>query len=93
MRLDRQCSPDECFQLTILSLAETAANILLDRSEPKSRRWNRIRAMLEQIEQINATYDGYLPQNWISHSLKFNQTLEASMTKLLKTYKIDRGNT
>lgn len=91
LRMREQCTPEDCFQLTILALAETAANIMLDRSVPKSRRHNRINAMLEQIEHINNTYEGYLPDNWIKHSIKFNQTLETAMTQLLKTYKLDRG--
>lgn len=92
MTLSRQCTPDDCMQLTLLALAETVVNILRERAVPKSRRDNRLKALADQIEQVNNTFEGYLPDNWIQHSMKFNQTVEAAIVTLLKTYKLEKGS-
>jgi hypothetical protein len=79
-------TPDDAFQLTLMSLAETALNIMLDRSKPKSRRANRIVAAKVQLDAIDATYTGWLADDWIKRSQKFNQTLEVMLCTLLKEY-------
>ena len=80
-------APDDCFQLTLLSLIETAANILEQRAVPKSRRHNRIKAIHEQIEQINNTYQGQFPEWWVDESQKFHASLEVLLNGVLKTYR------
>lgn len=77
---------DDCFQITLLSLIETATNIMVDRAVPNSRRYNRLGAILEQLDKIDETFDGYLPDCWIERSRKFHLSLEALLTQVLKEY-------
>lgn len=82
----KQLTPDETFQLTLLCLAETTKNILLERcTNAKRKYW--LDRMETAIEAINRTYDGYLPQDFINRSMKFNKWIETDMQALLKGFK------
>lgn len=87
MRINTYMKPQDCYQLTVLSLMEIANNMLLDVSKPKSSRHNKLMAIAEKIELIADTYEGDLPKWWIAESVKFNEALEELCNKVLTKYK------
>lgn len=87
VKINNYVKPDDCFQLTLLSLIETAANILIERSEYKSHRYNRIIALKNQLDAIDKSYDGELPAWWVDESLLFNSKLEKLLNDVLKKYR------
>ena len=78
---------DDLLQVTLLSLIQIAANILHDRSKPMSRRENRIKALKEQVECIDQTFTGCLPEWWIPESASFNSKLEKLLNQTLIKYR------
>jgi uncharacterized protein YukE len=74
---------EEPAQVTMLCMMEILANMLHDRTEPKTRRWNRIQALKEHIEKVNETYQGYLPDEFVEKAEGFYQEIEKSIVALL----------
>lgn len=74
----------------MICMMEILANMLSDRTQPKTRRWNRIQALKEQIEQVNKTYEGYLPDEFVERAEGFYQEVEKSIVALLTTQTVER---
>lgn len=86
MRLDVMMQPEDCMQITILCLAETIFQQLLKRAVPKSRRANQLQQMLEKLENVNETFDGHLPVDWVAKSDAFNAAVEDMLVELLQAF-------
>jgi len=86
MRLDIMMKPEDCMQIAILCLAETIFQQMLKRAIPKSRRANQLQHILEKIENVNETFDGHLPDSWITKSDTFNASVEDLLVKLLQDF-------
>jgi hypothetical protein len=91
MKLDAPCSPEDTFQLTVLTLAEVAHTVIKERTDAKkhSRRMYWLDRMLTAIEAINTTYDGYLPEHFQNKGERFHRLIEADMNYLLKGCKTE----
>ena len=79
----RQLSQEDTAQVTMVCMMEILANMLYDRTEQKTRRWNRIQALKENIEKVNETYQGYLPDEFVEKAEGFYQEIEKSIVALL----------
>lgn len=78
--------PADCFQSTLLAMAETSLNIIVDRAKPGTRRWNKLQAMKEKLDEVDETFEGHLPENWVKEAEMFFVTVEAALGRLLKSY-------
>lgn len=89
---DKPLSADEAFQVTLLVNAEMTSSILRDRNQWTEgvigkRRRNLLKRLDSLIEEINQTYKGRLPDNFIKRAEVFYLGVEAGMNTLLKGYK------
>lgn len=89
---NQNLTPEEAFQVTLLLTAEIAKNVLIDRNKDalglvaKQRR-KLLSKLNGVIEEINQTYKGTVPDNFVTRSEIFHKTIEAAMNTLLKSYK------
>lgn len=77
---------EEAFEVTLLVSAEITKNILKDRNpgHPKRKYW--LDKLDKDIEGINRTYSGFLPDNFQARAEKFYKMLEIDIQFLLKGY-------
>lgn len=89
--LNEPMSPEDAFAVTLLVTCEITKNILLQRlsSDPKTRKKQLyyLERMDKDIEGLNATYSGYLPENFQNAAEKYHKMIEVDMNNLLKHYK------
>lgn len=85
--MNRQLTADEAFEVTLLVSAEIMKNILKDRNPQHEKRNYWLDKIDKDIEGINRTYEGYLPENFQGRAEKFYRMLEADIQFLLKGYK------
>ena len=89
---DKPLSAEEAFQVTLLVNAEMTKNVLMDRNQWTQgvigkRRRNLLKKLDGLVEEINQTYKGKMPENFIKRAETYYQTTEAAMSTLLKGYK------
>lgn len=88
MNNTKQCTPEDTFQLTVLTMAEVAHNVIKDRTDPRhAKRLYWLERMQTAIEGINKTYEGHLPDDFTNKGERFHRLLEADMAYLLKGFK------
>jgi len=85
--MNRQLNPEEAFDITLLVMAEISKNILLDRNSKHEKRKYWIGKLDKDIEGINKTYAGYLPDYFQVRAEKFYKDMERLFNKLLKDYR------
>lgn len=78
-----ELSHQEKSEVTVLCLIEMAAKVLKDRTTPKTRRANKIDALLQKVEEVNETYHGYLRDDYVARAERFYQEVEDSLTRLV----------
>lgn len=72
----------------LLALAETSLVMVQRGTIPTTRRGQRIKAALENIEQIDATYRGKFPETWQAQAEACFSDIEARINRLFE----DIGN-
>jgi hypothetical protein len=87
-------TPDDAFAVTLLVTCEITKNVLLDRCSRGSidrrtleKRIYYLERMCKDIEGLNATYPGYLPDNFQNTAKKYHKMVEVDINNLLKAYK------
>lgn len=88
----RPLTHDEAFALTLLTSCEVTKNILTDRcpmDNKKRRYW--LDKLDKDIEAVNRTYDGYLPDHFIAAAETYHAAIETAVRELMATYQTATG--
>ena len=90
--VERDLTPDEAFDITLLVNAEMTYQVLLKRNADTTgqlgkRRRNLLKSLGNIVEAINQTYKGQVPESFIKRAEVYYTTTELAMTALLKGYK------
>lgn len=89
--MSKPVTPDDAFAITLLVTCEITKNILLKRlsedSKIRKKQLYYLDRMDKDIEGLNATYPGYLPDNFQNAANKYHKMIEVDMNNLLKAYK------
>lgn len=93
-KMDKVMTPDDAFAIVLLATCESTKNILLKRSNGNSKRFYYLERMDKDIEGLNRTYEGYLPDSFQENAKKYHQTVEDAMNELLIAFRkeIENGN-
>lgn len=87
--MNRPLTPDEAFDISILVTCEIAKNLLASRHAGHEKRAYYLERMDKDIEGLNRTYNGYLPDSFQSKAERFYRHVEADLNALLKDYHAD----
>ena len=82
-------NPDDAFLVTLLVTCEVVKNVLAERASDTDKRRYYIDRLDKDIEGINRTFAGYLPESFQHKAEKYHKQIEASMNWLLKDYHAD----
>lgn len=82
--MNKVLSREDEFGVALLCMADTICQTLEQRTQPKSRRWNKIQKMKEALLEIDATYQGSIDDEFREYAEKFYNEMEASLTRLLQ---------
>ena len=82
-------SPDDAFDISLLVTCEITKNLLAQRHTNHSKRKYYLDRMDKDIEGINRTYSGYLPDSFQSKAERFYRNVEADLNGLLRDYHAD----
>jgi hypothetical protein len=90
--VDKDLTPDEAFDITLLVNAEMTYQVLTKRNANTEghigkRRRNLLKSLGNIVESINQTYKGQVPESFIKRAETYYLTTEAAMNTLLKGYK------
>lgn len=91
--VDRDLTPDEAFDITLLVNAEMTYQELTKRNANTEghigkRRRNLLKSLGSIVEAINQTYKGSVPESFIKRAETYYMTTELAMNTLLKGYKV-----
>lgn len=84
--MNKPLTPEEAFQITLLVMAEIAKNLLLDRNTTHAKRLYWLEKLDKDIEALNRTYEGYLPEQFQNKAERFYRMIETDIEHLLKGY-------
>lgn len=84
---NKPMSPDDTFQMTLISLIEVAKNILTDKAKGNTKRLYWLERLDKVINSLDSTYEGYLPDDFVNKSMKFHKWVEIDMNSLLDSYR------
>lgn len=84
-------SDEDKFCIALLCMADTIYQTLEQRTEPKTRRWNKLQKLNEAIQEIDATYHGSIDDDFREHAEQFYDDMEANLTKLIRILKNKEG--
>ena len=89
--MDSPMTPEDAFCVTLLVTCEITKNILLGRlssnKKIREKQMYYLERMNKDIEGLNATYPGYLPDNFQNSAERYHRNIEIDMQSLLKHYK------
>lgn len=80
-------SAEDAFQVTLLVAAEITKNILKDRNPNNEKRQYWLDRLDRDIEALNRTYSGYLPDSFQNKAERFYRMVETDINYLLNHYK------
>lgn len=87
--MNKPLSPDDAFDISLLVTCEITKNLLAERHSGHEKRRYYLDRMDKDIEGLNRTYSGYLPDSFQAKAEKFYRRVEADLNALLKDYHAD----
>lgn len=85
--MDVPMTADDAFAITLLVTCEITKNVLLQRAGGNKKRLYYLDRLCKDIEGLNMTYEGYLPEKFQRSAKKYHQMVEIDINNLLKSYK------
>jgi len=85
--MNKPLSPEEAFDITLLVSCEITKNILRQRNSTHTKRQYWLDKLDKDVEGLNKTYAGYLPDDFQAKAERFYRMLETDINYLLKGYK------
>lgn len=68
--------------VVLLAFLDQIAKALIQRSKPKSARYNRLLQLRKAVEKVDETYKGYLPDTLQNAAQELLETLEQKIVHL-----------
>lgn len=89
IKLDKMMTPDDAFAVVLIATCESTKNILMQRHNGDSKRYYYLNRLERDMEGLNRTYPGYLPDSFQEKAIKYHQTIETAMNELLSSLRED----
>lgn len=87
IQLDKVVSSEDAFAIVLLATCESTKNILMQRHNGNSKRFYYLERLERDIEGLNRTYPGYLPDSFQENAIKYHQAVEDAMNVLLTSFR------
>jgi len=85
---NKALNADEALQITLLSVVEVVKNVLTDRCPAGDKKRAYWLARLDRdIEAVNRTFEGYLPDDFIEASTEYHVAVELAINNLMRRFK------
>lgn len=74
----------DTFDIVLVSVIDMLTQVLQERNADNQYRLSRLKTMYEKLHQVEQSYKGYIPDEFINRSEKFVKFIHADLNSLLK---------
>lgn len=89
---DRMLPEEEYLDVALLAIMDVMSTVLLNRTNPKSHRANRITLFKKELDRVDATYNGKLPKVFVEQSEHMYKVVEAGINHLIAYNRQEKEN-
>lgn len=84
--MNKPLNAADTFEVLLLTMAEITKNILVDRNPCHEKRKYWLEKLDKDIEGLNRTYEGFLPDQFQDKAERFYRMIETDVNWLLANY-------